>query len=213
VYDKNATTLVKTTDGGLSWRAVSSLTIEPSTLQYVPHTNNATIVASSGQGFAYSNDAGDSWKIATSTQPTFSLSFASPSVGWATNFSLSGNLLKYIGDLSTAVVERPTAPPEGFLLAQNYPNPFWNEATSRSAGNPSTIIQYEIPQAAQVQLAIYNLLGEKIRTLVDAKESAGLKQVTWDGRDGLGQRVASGVYLYRLEAGEFTMTRRLVLMK
>ncbi len=93
--------------------------------------------------------------------------------------------------------------PSAFHLAQNYPNPF----------NPSTLIRYELPQAAQVKLAIYNLLGEKIRTLVDAKESAGVKQVTWDGRDGNGQRVSSGVYLYRLEAGEFKMTKRLLLMK
>jgi hypothetical protein len=204
VYDKNATTLVKTTDGGLSWRAVTSLTIEPSTLQYVPHTNNATIVASSGQGFAYSNDAGDTWKIAASTQPTFSLSFASPRAGWATSqFFVPGKILKLLNDLSTAVAERPTAQPEGFHLAQNYPNPF----------NPSTIIQYELPKSAQVRLAIYNLLGEKIRTLVDASESAGIKQTTWDGRDEHGQRVSNGIYLYRLDAGTFSMTRRLLLMK
>lgn len=204
VYDKNATTLVKTTDGGLSWNAVSSLSIEPSTLQYVPNTNNRVLVASSGQGFAYSNDGGDSWKVLPSTQPTFSLNFASPSVGWATGSGAqSGKLLKFIGDLSTAVAEQPTALPEGFHLAQNYPNPF----------NPSTMIQYELLRAAQVQLAIYNLLGEKVRTLVDAKESVGVKQVTWDGRNERGERVSSGVYVYRVEAGEFRTARRLLLMK
>ncbi|NUM78239.1 T9SS type A sorting domain-containing protein [candidate division KSB1 bacterium] len=64
-----------------------------------------------------------------------------------------------------------------------------------------------------MQLAIYNLLGERVRTLVDAKESAGVKQVTWDGRNDRGERVSSGVYLYRLEAGEFSTAKRLLLMK
>jgi flagellar hook assembly protein FlgD len=64
-----------------------------------------------------------------------------------------------------------------------------------------------------VKLAIYNLLGEKIRTLVNAQQPAGIQQATWDGRDEHGRRVSSGVYLYRLEAGDFTMTKRLLLMK
>jgi hypothetical protein len=208
VYDKNATTLVKTTDGGLNWSAVSSLTIEPSTLQFVPHTNNATIVASSGQGFAYSNDAGDTWKIATSTQPTFSLSFASPSVGWATNFSLSGNLLKYIGDLSTAVVERPTALPEGFHLAQNYPNPFGSEATSRSAGNPSTTIHYALPRAQYVTLKVFNMAGQELATLVQQQQAAGEYDILWNA-----ENLPSGVYLYRLQAGGFSQTQKMILLR
>ncbi len=103
------------------------------------------------------------------------------------------------------VQEQPseTSAPKAFALAQNYPNPF----------NPSTMIQYEIPQAAQVRLAIHNLLGERVRTLVDAKESAGVKQVTWDGRDERGEHVSSGVYVYRIEAGEFRLAKRLLLMK
>lgn len=64
-----------------------------------------------------------------------------------------------------------------------------------------------------MQLAIYNLLGEKVRTLVDAKESAGMKHITWDGRNDRGERVSSGVYVYRIEAGEFKQTKRLVVMK
>lgn len=211
LYDKNATMLVKTTDGGLNWAPVSALTIEPSTMQYVPNTNNRMIVTSSGQGAAYSNDGGETWQILPSTQPTYALSFASATVGWAANtvvgwaanYRPAGKIFKFVGDLRTTVADQPTALPSSFHLAQNYPNPF----------NPSTTIQYQLPHAAQVQLAIYNLLGKKVRTLVDAKESAGVKQVTWDGRDQHRRRVSSGVYLYQLEAGAFKRTRRLLLMK
>lgn len=211
-YSKTATTLAKTTDGGQSWTAVSGfLPNNPQTLVYVPQTNYTVVVASSFAGFSYSGDGGETWKV-LNTQPCVSLSFAGPNAGWTADFN-TGKILKYYGELSTAVAEQPNTPPEGFHLAQNYPNPFWSEATSRSAGNTSTIIQYEIPHSTQVKLIIYNLLGEKIRTLVDTHELAGFKRTTWDGRNELGQRVASGVYLYRLEAGDFTMTKRLILMR
>lgn len=118
---------------------------------------------------------------------------------------LQGELRWYANPGVTSAVDEKAeaAIPSVFHLAQNYPNPI----------NPSTMIQYELPQASQVRLAIYNLLGERVRTLVDAKESVGVKQVKWDGRNEHGERVSSGVYLYRLEAGEYRMVRRLVLMK
>ncbi len=93
--------------------------------------------------------------------------------------------------------------PKEFRLAQNYPNPF----------NPTTIIRYDLPKSVSVKLVIYNLLGAKIRTLVERDESVGFKQVTWDGNNDTGMRVATGVYVYRLEAGSFTATKKLMLMK
>ncbi len=140
------------------------------------------------------------------------MSFANPTTGWAAG-NPAGRLVKFVGSIRTAIAERQYAQPAGFHLAQNYPNPLWSEVISPSAGNSSTVIQYEIPKPARVKLTIYNVLGEKIRTLVDSNAPVGIKQVTWDGRNERGQRVASGVYLYRLEAGEFTMTRRLLMMK
>lgn len=118
---------------------------------------------------------------------------------------LQGELRWYANPVVTSAVdeEANAEAPSVFHLAQNYPNPF----------NPSTLIRYEIPQPAQVRLAIYNLLGDKIRTLVEAKESVGVKQVTWDGRDEYGRRVSTGVYVYRLEAGDINITKRLLLMK
>jgi photosystem II stability/assembly factor-like uncharacterized protein len=208
-YSKTINALAKTTDGGQSWTVVIGfLPKNISTLLYVPQTNNQAIVVSSLQGFSYSSDGGETWKI-LNTQPCVTTSFASANAGWTVDGN-TGKILKFAGNFNTAVSEQPAALPEGFHLAQNYPNPF---SARGIFDNPSTTIQYKLPQAAHVQLAIYNLLGEKVRTLVDAKESAGLKQITWDGRNDQGERVSSGMYLYRMEAGEFRMVKRLVLMK
>jgi len=80
--------------------------------------------------------------------------------------------------------------PTTYNLAQNYPNPF----------NPTTNIQYQLPENSKVLLAVYNLKGQKIATLVNAVQSAGYYQITWDGTNQLGHKVASGVYFYRVKA-------------
>jgi hypothetical protein len=83
-------------------------------------------------------------------------------------------------------------------LKQNYPNPF----------NPKTIINYELLTTNYVDLSIYNILGERIATLVNQKQASGMYQVVWDGTD-----FTSGVYYYRLEAGEFREVKKMVLLK
>ena len=93
--------------------------------------------------------------------------------------------------------------PDRTALSQNMPNPF----------NPSTAIEYQIAEAGQVRLAIYNLLGQEVRVLVDARTEAGHYTITWDGKDQLGRQVASGIYLYRLQAADFSAARRMMLLK
>jgi len=93
--------------------------------------------------------------------------------------------------------------PKEFALEQNYPNPF----------NPQTTIAYELPVATYVVLKIYNVLGEEVKTIVDAEQSPGSKSVVWDGTDNLGGRVGSGIYFYRLTAGDFSRTLKLMLMR
>lgn len=98
--------------------------------------------------------------------------------------------------------EQPNA--EGrYQLEQNYPNPFILVTT----------IEYTVPQASPVKLEIYNLLGQKLRTLVDGFQVAGHYVVRWDGRDGHGHRLPSGVYLYQLRAGQAVITKKMTLMK
>jgi hypothetical protein len=93
--------------------------------------------------------------------------------------------------------------PAEFSLSNNYPNPF----------NPETRIGYFIPKACQVKLEIFNILGQRVRTLVDEAQTAGKKEVIWDGKDEKGNELASGVYFYKLQAGDFTQTKKMVLMK
>ena len=93
--------------------------------------------------------------------------------------------------------------PDQYSLNRNMPNPF----------NPSTAIGYQLPEAGMVRLAIYNLLGQEVRVLVDERKEAGSFTATWDGNDELGRRVATGVYLYRIQAGDFAASRRMLLLK
>ena len=93
--------------------------------------------------------------------------------------------------------------PETFVLHANYPNPF----------NPTTTISYDLPEQAQVTLGIYDLLGKQIKTLVNQSQDAGNKKALWDGTDNLGRTVSAGVYLYQIQAGEFTHTRKMLYIK
>ncbi len=93
--------------------------------------------------------------------------------------------------------------PQDFVLAQNYPNPF----------NPETRINYELPATSHVKIAVYNLSGQFIRALFDGEQSAGRYTIAWDGITADGNRVASGVYLARMEAGKFTAVKKMILTK
>jgi hypothetical protein len=96
--------------------------------------------------------------------------------------------------------------PKSFSITQNYPNPF----------NPSTTIQYEVPDEntfSPVNVSVYDLRGRLIRTLVDEKKAPGIYQVHWDGKDNRDKRASSGVYLYRIIAGDFTSTRKMIIVR
>jgi len=93
--------------------------------------------------------------------------------------------------------------PEGFELAQNYPNPF----------NPNTTIDFSLPEAQHVTLEVVNIQGQVVRTLVDDVRSAGDHSVEWDATSDNGNRVASGVYFYRLSAGDHVASRKMTLLK
>ncbi len=103
----------------------------------------------------------------------------------------------------TSLLRLNDALPSTFALEQNYPNPF----------NPSTMIEFSVPSATHATVEIFNLLGERVNVLVDRYLPAGHYSVTWQGDDQLGRTTASGIYFYRLSAGDFTVTRKMMLVK
>jgi hypothetical protein len=117
----------------------------------------------------------------------------------------------YFDDVTVANLGGPTAGvavnkdnlPKQYELLQNYPNPF----------NPSTNIRYALPRESHVTLIICNILGQRVRTLVNDARSAGRYEVTWDGKDERGFSVGTGMYLCRIEAGEYTNIQKMLLLK
>ncbi len=100
--------------------------------------------------------------------------------------------------------------PSRFVLEPVYPNPF---CAGEAAGHAGSDIRFQLPHASQVTVKIFNTLGEEIRTLAQARFDAGHHRVHWDGNDGTGKPVASGVYLYQLRAGEFSQVRKMSLVR
>jgi hypothetical protein len=106
-------------------------------------------------------------------------------------------------ELPTQVAISPFEIPNSFMLLQNYPNPF----------NPETSINYQLPEKVAVKIAIFNLRGQQIRTLQNRVQEQGYHSVRWDGHDEAGYKVVSGIYLYRIKAGEYASTKKMALMK
>jgi hypothetical protein len=93
--------------------------------------------------------------------------------------------------------------PTEFALHQNFPNPF----------NPLTSIRYDLPENEYVTVMIYDMLGRQVRQLVDSFQEAGFKSIVWDATNDYGSPAAAGVYLYKIQAGDFMQTRKMVLLK
>ncbi len=113
---------------------------------------------------------------------------------------------RYVTDIITDIddgTESGTPLPESFELHQNFPNPF----------NPTTEISYSLPAKAEVTIAIFNVLGQKVKAFEQGKQSAGLHRVTWDATDTKGNPVASGMYFYKVTAGDLTASKKMVFLK
>jgi flagellar hook assembly protein FlgD len=95
------------------------------------------------------------------------------------------------------------AVPDEYTLLQNYPNPF----------NPNTFIRYEIPKDGFVTVKIFNMLGQEVTTLFSGITKAGRYTLNWDGTDGNGKQASSGSYIYRMSAGEFIKSKKMILIK
>lgn len=109
----------------------------------------------------------------------------------------------FLIDQTVGVSDQVTDIPAEFALNQNYPNPF----------NATTNIPFALPKSAQVKLTIYNLLGQEVKSFRLGETQAGVHSVRWDGANAAGVQVESGIYFYQIVAGNFTQTKKMVLLK
>ena len=124
------------------------------------------------------------------------------SSGWVAIAGVDIMVTAYVSDQPVGI-EDEVELPLTFDLKQNYPNPF----------NPSTVISYQLPQNEVVSLEIYNALGQKVRTLVNEAQEAGQYEIIWDGKNNSGNELSSGVYLYRLTAGNHVKVMKMMLVR
>ncbi|MGA7719784.1 MAG: T9SS type A sorting domain-containing protein [Ignavibacteriaceae bacterium] len=122
------------------------------------------------------------------------------SVGNTSSYSGVG---KFSVKMLTAVDNKNSVIPKQFAVSQNYPNPF----------NPSTVINYALPKSSNVIIKIYNILGQEVKTLINSESQAGYYAVQWNGDNNFGHSVSSGVYIYRVEAGQYIKTMKMMLLK
>ena len=198
--DSGAT--ARTTDGGITWMPVS---VGGSGFVAGFSGSGSDFFAAEGGSVYRSTDHGATW-AASFTGSIGGLNHLDFGVngsnvyGWTV--SAGGSIAAFSGTVSSVASSISSLPSE-FALDQNYPNPF----------NPSTKIQFAIPASSHVSLKIYNSLGEEVATLVDNVMNAGTYSIEWNGKNHFNSTVASGVYFYRLTAGSFVQTKKMLMIK
>jgi len=146
------------------------------------------------------------WFVGEEFDGTVSFGFKTSGLNRTSTFEILNAMVDDVNGLAAAtnVSEfEARALPTVYTLSQNYPNPF----------NPTTTIDYAMPKSGNVELVIFNTSGQKVRTLVSNVQDAGFYKVVWDGRNDLGEQVASGVYIYKLAADSFSKTAKMNLVK
>ncbi len=163
-----------------------------------------TVVRSAGKfGFmpVYGAETVNGDVVGKSAGSTITLKVNGEAAQETVTWSQNGDRIRI--DRLTTSSKNASSLPTTFTLNQNYPNPF----------NPETTIDYYVAQGSHVELAIYNLLGDKIKTLVSGYQAAGNYSIKWRADSDDGSLVASGVYFYKLTAGDYTDSKKMTLMK
>jgi photosystem II stability/assembly factor-like uncharacterized protein len=189
--------ILKTTDGGQNWNLLNIPQVEyQDYLSFM--SENTGWICGYNNSVLYTSDGGSNWIV----QQT-------PSVGWVTSIQFVDAEIGYASTISGSILKTTTGGfsgirpisgevPENFSLAQNYPNPF----------NPSTTIKFDIPKSTFVKITVYDILGKEVKTLVNQNVGTGSYTLDFDAYN-----LASGTYFYRMNAGEFNITKKMVLIK
>jgi photosystem II stability/assembly factor-like uncharacterized protein len=188
--------IYKTTNAGSTW-SKQTMDYDDRVLSVCFLDKNKGYAAGVGGQIWNTTNGGSSWSRSWPNvrYDLTKICFVSPTTGWIVG--QYGTILKFSPTGATGVI-RDESTPALFSLSQNYPNPF----------NPSTTIRYTIPHEIRTTLTVYNLLGQRVTTLVDELKPSGSYEVTFHT-----DRFSSGIYLYTLQAGTFCSTKKLILMK
>jgi photosystem II stability/assembly factor-like uncharacterized protein len=190
---------IHTTNGGANWETQSVGQQHGLRSVFCINSSTAWIAASNGCIYRTTN-GGATWtrQLANTWNQLYAVRFVDANNGWVVGDN--GTILRTTSGGSAVSVRdnQPTTAPSDFALSQNYPNPF----------NPTTTIRFELPKESHVTLRIYNMLGQQVMNVVDDRRAAGKYELRIDA-----SHLASGVYFYRLLAGDFSSMKKLILLK
>lgn len=194
----NTGVLVRTTDGGANWASIASINLRY--LLDVTFSDSVNGIAVGDAGIVLqTTDGGNTWPSYTTDTLHALFGIAIRQSGRAISVGTRGTILEITYTPITDVDQKNDVKrPLFYSLSQNYPNPF----------NPTTIIQYTVPSTQPVSMIIYNLLGQRVATLVNEVKQTGEYSVSWDASN-----MSSGIYFYKLEAGSFVVFKTMVLLK
>lgn len=185
----------KTTDGGSTWFQIPA-SLDSGYMQvtdaYFKNPNEGFVC---GERLAHSTDGGLTWRTIPGVTGSC-MSWPDSLHGWIVGSG--GSIFRTTTGGVTWIDDKSENRPTQYILAQNYPNPF----------NPKTTIEFAVPASGFVSLKLYNLLGQEVAVLVQEEKSKGKYTATWVASD-----MASGVYFYRLQAGSFAVTKKLILLR
>ena len=191
-------TILNTTDEGTNWNFQTSGTTEDLySVQFID--NNTGWAVGTNGAILYTTNGGTNWnsQIGGTKEGLFSVHFNDNNTGWTVGDS--GTILKTTnGGVSFVEEQEIDEIATNYSLTNNYPNPF----------NPSTKIKYSVPKSSNVVIKVFDILGKEIETLVNEEKQTGTYEITW-----CAENLPSGIYFYRIQAGDFVETKKMILLK
>lgn len=194
----------KTTNFGVNWTNITgNLPNIPANCIVVNPSNVNNLVVGTDLGVFTTNNGGSTWVQENNGMANVSVADLDYRASDNKIFAATHGRSMFSTTFVTSVNNISSQIPDKFELSQNYPNPF----------NPTTKFRYSLPESKNVKVSVFDLNGKQVAQLVNAYQNAGSYEVTWNGKNDAGIQVASGTYVYRVEAGDFVQTKKMILLR